>query len=62
MGAMEDADIDPVFQHMSGEAIAQGVATNPLVDPCCQWECKSVPISGIEKCTTHPLGGCYLSR
>jgi len=30
---LEDADIDPVFQHMSGEAMAQGVATNPLVDP-----------------------------
>jgi len=28
----------------------------------CQWESKSVPISGIEKCTTHPLGGCYLNR
>ena len=21
----------------------------------CQWESKSVPISGIEKCTTHPM-------
>ena len=32
-----------------------------IVDDC-QWESKSVPISGIEKCTTHPHDGCSLSR
>ena len=31
---LEDADIDSVFQHMRGEAMAQRVATNPFVDPC----------------------------
>ena len=29
---LEDADIDSVFQHMSGETMAQGVATNSFVD------------------------------
>ena len=28
----------------------------------CQWESKSVPISGIEKCTTPPHSACSLSR
>jgi hypothetical protein len=29
---LEDADIDPVFQHMRGETMAQGVATYFFVD------------------------------
>lgn len=29
---LEDADIGAVFQHMRGEAVAQGMATYPFID------------------------------
>ena len=29
---LKHADIDPVFQHMCGKAVAQRVTTNPFVD------------------------------
>jgi RNA-directed DNA polymerase len=70
-GGTRPLGIPTVLDRLIQQAIAQ--ILSPIFDPAfsessfgfrpgCQWESKSVPISGIEKCTTHPHSTCSLSR
>ena len=50
-----------VISKLSDTANIDDIMYELYVIDGCQWESKSVPISGIEKCTTYPHDGCSLS-